>query len=218
MSSFPPVSHLSQSTPDFFRQGKLDKAIEAFQSAIDHNPDDDDAKFNLEYTRDEIRRRHEQSKKQQEQNQNQDQDQQQNQDQQQDQDQQQNQNDEAPQDTDQDGLSDSQEENAQNPTDPKNPDSDGDGLTDAEEDKNKNGQVDKGETDPNKKDTDGDGIGDAQETQAQSDPGNGETSGEETPLTQEQAQRYLDSLGDQEKPLERKRRKGNARRRPTKDW
>ncbi|MEM7481363.1 MAG: tetratricopeptide repeat protein [Acidobacteriota bacterium] len=48
-----------------FRQGKLDEAVAFYQSALEVRPDDEDAKFNLEYTRDEIRRRHEEAQKRQ---------------------------------------------------------------------------------------------------------------------------------------------------------
>lgn len=166
-----------------FRQGRLEDAVERFKAALEIDPDDQDAKFNLEFVRDEIRRRNEEAQKRQ---QDQDKDQQQNQDQQnqdqQNQDQQDQQGDQGQQDqqgdqdqqqgqqgqdSDRDGLPDQAETQAQNPTDPNNPDSDGDGLRDGQEDKNGNGQVDAGETDPNNPDSDGDGVPDGAEEQAQ---------------------------------------------------
>lgn len=73
-----------------YRQGQLEEAVKLYQSALELDPNDQDAKFNLEFVRDEIRRRLEESKKRQEQQQqNQpEQDQQQQQQQQQGQDQQ----------------------------------------------------------------------------------------------------------------------------------
>ena len=50
-----------------FRQGKLDEAVLRYQAALEADPDDADAKFNLEFVRDEIRRRMEEAKKRQEQ-------------------------------------------------------------------------------------------------------------------------------------------------------
>lgn len=76
-----------------YRLGKLDQAINWYKQALELNPSDEDTKFNLEFARDEIRRRHEedqkrqkeQEKKQQNQCQQKKPDQQQEQDQQQDQ-------------------------------------------------------------------------------------------------------------------------------------
>ena len=166
-----------------FRQGKLQEAIEYYQSALDHDPNETDAKFNLEYVRDEIRRRHEEAQKNQ-----QNQDQQQNSDgqQEQNQDQGQKENPNEQEDRDRDGLPDELEKTCDNPTDPGNSDTDGDGIPDGEEDKNKNGQVDPGETDPNKEDTDGDGIPDQQ------DPSPAENSG----ASPEQKDSDQDGLSD----------------------
>jgi Ca-activated chloride channel family protein len=150
-----------------YRQGKLEKAVELYKAALEIDPDDQDAKFNLEFVRDEIRRRHEEAQKRQQEQQQQDQS-----EEQQDQggeqgDQQQPQQEPQQQDTspdrDQDGLSDATERSGENPTDPDNPDTDGDGLADGAEDSNRDGRVDPGETDPNRVDSDGDGVPDAQD-------------------------------------------------------
>ena len=207
-----------------YRQGKLQEAVELYKAALERNPDDEDTKFNLEFVRDEIRRRHEEAqKRQQEQGDQQQQDQQQQGDQQQDQqgDQQQEQQ-QGQQDSDQDGLGDEQERSAQNPTDPQNPDTDGDGLADGQEDQNRNGQVDEGETDPNKPDTDGDGTSDGEEAQQQQQDqqqGAGEQQAEEPEgLTPEEAERYLQSV-EEGLPQQRRRLPPGARRaKPEKDW
>jgi Ca-activated chloride channel family protein len=217
-----------------YRQGRLQDAVELYKSALELDPEDVDSKFNLEFVRDEIRRRHEEAQKRQDQeNQQQQQDQQNESDSQnQDQDQQspqeendQNQDDQGsdasqPQpdqspDSDQDGLPDEIERSGENPTDPENPDSDGDGLPDGAEDLNRNGRVDPQETDPNNPDTDGDGQPDSQDPQGGSASAEdmAETSGT---LTQEEAERYLQALEEGRPVREQPGRSG--RRRTDKDW
>ncbi|MEZ4271015.1 MAG: tetratricopeptide repeat protein [Myxococcota bacterium] len=219
-----------------YRQGKLDVAIQRYQSALELNPEDQDAKFNLEFVRNEVRRRHEENKKRQEdgtqQPKNKDQqpqgDDQQKQDGQQQQDSS-GQNDtsneqpQPPQDSDGDGLSDDQERTAANPTDPNNPDSDGDGLSDGQEDANHNGQIDAQETDPNKRDTDGDGTPDGSEAKGQSadsaQGGEGSqppTDGQPKTLSREDAERTLRGL--QEGRPQHPQRGQPTRQRPEKDW
>lgn len=192
-----------------YRQGRLQEAVELYKAALEVDPDDEDAKFNLEFVRDEIRRRHEEAQKRQQEQQDQ---QQQNESQDESQDSGQQDQDGQPegeeeqqgeqegqqpqpegaQDSDQDGLSDEQEQGAENPTDPSDADSDDDGLADGAEDLNRNGRVDPEETDPNQADTDGDGVPDSQEAQGGSagavDPESLEG------LTPEEAERYLQAL------------------------
>ncbi len=202
-----------------YRQGKLQEAVELFKAALERNPDDEDAKFNLEYVRDEIRRRHEEAQKRQQENP--DQQQQGDQQQQQGDQQQEQQQQQQGQDQDGDGLPDELERSAQNPTDPENPDTDGDGLTDGQEDQDRNGQVDEGETDPNNPDTDGDGTGDAeeaQEQQAQEQGGEPQQAEDQEGLTPEEAERYLQSLEEGLPDQKRRLPKGTRRARPEKDW
>jgi len=47
-----------------YRQGKLDEAIEWYQRALELDPDDEDAKFNLEFAREELKRRINEAQKQ----------------------------------------------------------------------------------------------------------------------------------------------------------
>ena len=47
-----------------YRQGRLGEAVELYRAALELDPDDEDAKFNLEFVRDEIRRRQEEAQKQ----------------------------------------------------------------------------------------------------------------------------------------------------------
>ncbi len=220
-----------------YRAGKLEDALKTYERVLDTNPDDPDAKFNIEFVRDEIRRRHEEQKDrqnqqeqqgqnqqqsgdQQQQNQEQSNDQQQEQQEQQEQSGEQQPSDGEQQDSDKDGLSDELEKSAQNPTDPNNPDTDGDGVPDGQEDKNQNGKVDKEETDPTQKDTDKDGTPDSAEPQhAAGQQGGGSKDGQknERKLSPEEAQRYLQSLED-DKPVNPKRARKGGRRRVEKDW
>jgi Ca-activated chloride channel family protein len=213
-----------------YRQGKLPEAIDYYMESLDLNPEDEDAKFNLEFVRDEIRRRHEEAQKRQDQQQQQNpqpQDQQQQDDQQQQEqgeEEQQQQNESQPsdeqqsqggQDSDQDGLPDEVEQSGQNPTDPQNPDTDGDGLPDGAEDLNRNGQLDPQETDPNNPDSDGDGVTDAEESSVGSAGPQGEPQ-EVEGLTPEEAERYLQAL--EEGRPERELPAGTKRSRNKKDW
>lgn len=217
-----------------FRQGKLEEAVELYKGALEIDPDDEDAKYNLEFVRNEIRRRHEEQQKRQEEQQNQQGEDGQQQEQpgeqgeqgeQQEQSQQGNDGQQGGQDSDQDGLPDQVEKGAENPTDPQNPDTDGDGLADGQEDINRNGRVDEGETDPNKQDTDGDGTADGQDqqpTENQQPPEQaegGDAQAQEAPdeLTPEEAERYLQSLEEGRPEPARPDQRGR-RGRPAKDW
>ncbi len=201
-----------------YRQGRLEDAIGYYQATLDLAPDDQDAKFNLEFVRDEIRRRHEEAQKEKRPPQEgQDQPQQdQPQDGQEPEGQEQGQ---SPEDRDGDGLPDQLERSAANPTDPENPDTDGDGLADGAEDANRNGQVDPGETDPTNPDTDGDGVADGAEARRPEggEPAPRPAAGAPEPLSQEEAERYLQAL-EEGRPRERHPAQPGQRTRPDKDW
>lgn len=211
-----------------YRQGKLEEAVERYQRVLDLRPDDEDAKFNLEFVRDEIRRRHEEAQKRQQQQQ---QPQEQSQEEQGDQqpheepaeqpgDQEQSEPQEAgaqqPEDRDGDGLPDAVERSGANPTDPENPDSDGDGLRDGEEDRNRNGAVDEGETDPNRADSDGDGRSDGEEHGASGAAQQAAATESLEGMTEEEAMRYLQAL-EEGRPDNRPARPGRPVR-VEKDW
>ncbi|MEM7052171.1 MAG: tetratricopeptide repeat protein [Acidobacteriota bacterium] len=188
-----------------FRQGRLEDAVELYKQALEINPDDEDAKFNLEYTRDEIRRRHEEAqKRQQEQQQQGDQGQQGDQQQQGDQgqegeqeqsgDQQQeggeqeagDQGEDSSQGEEQPPADEPQEaggdDNSQSPG-AQGPDQDGDGLPDETERSGAN------PTDPENPDTDGDGLPDGAEDldrdgerdEGETDPNQRDTDGDGIP-------------------------------------
>lgn len=195
-----------------YRQGQLDEAIRLYDAALDLAPSDEDAKYNLEFVREEKKRRQEEAEKRRQQ--------------QRDQQEQDQQGSSAPgaegagqgqqeagegSDRDQDGLSDRLEEEGRNPTDPQSPDTDGDGLLDGEEDANHNGALDPGETDPNRADTDGDGVADGAEARDG-------TAGEERregAMSEAEAARLLDAL-EEGKP-HRRAPAGRARA-GEKDW
>ena len=216
-----------------YRASRLNEALDYYAAALDIDPEDEDARHNLEFVRREIERRKEQQQQQQQQN---SQDSQDNQDQSQDQqeqngdgsEQQENKSsdNESPQDEpdqqgtpdsqrdsggsdeDQDGLTDEQERNAENPTDPSNPDTDGDGRMDGEEDANGNGRVDPNETDPN--------VPEQHEGERQAQ---NEASAEPTParMTPEEAQRFLQAL-QEKRPKGEQRKSKAASLKQEKDW
>ena len=203
-----------------YRQGRLLEAIDGYVRALDLNPDDEDAKFNLEFVREEVRRRQEEAQ-QRPQNQQQDQ---QPEDQQGEggEDQRQDGDDGSqgqPQDSDRDGdgLPDEVERLGQNPTDPANPDTDGDGKLDGEEDANRNGQVDPGESDPNVPEGDESSRGQAEEPREEQDGDQAEGPTPGRQMTEAEAERYLQSL-EEERPADPKRAKSASRVRVEKDW
>ncbi len=116
-----------------YRQGNLEDAVDFYMASLEANPDDLDAKFNLEFVRDEMRRRQQQNQD----NQNQQQDEQQPEEQQQeDQGAQQQQEgdqgqDEQPPDQEQDPDDQGQDQQPEGGEGPQ--ESDGDGIPDAEE-------------------------------------------------------------------------------------
>ncbi len=221
-----------------YRQGRLEEAVELYKAALEVDPDDEDAKFNLEFVREEIRRRLEQARQREQQQQGQQDGQnqqetegdggQQPQDQEgqeqepQDGQQQGEQDTERQQqpggaDSDGDGLPDATERQGANPTDPADPDSDGDSLPDGAEDSNRNGRVDAGETDPNRADSDGDGVPDAADPDTPAGTvAAAQAEGDPGGLTPEEAERYLQALED---GRPQQRRPGDRRAtRPRKDW
>ncbi len=213
-----------------YRQGRLTDAIDDYMAALDLAPDDEDAKFNLEFVREEIRRRQEQQQQQQQQKQQeQESEDQRNPQDQQDQDG--SENDDAakqqPQsesagdaDQDQDGLPDEVERIGRNPTDPSNRDTDGDGKADGEEDLNRNGQVDPGETDPNVADPGNDDqqAGEENEpTDAADREGGSSAPVGARPLSPEEAARFLQAL-EEHRPANPKSKTKARSLRVEKDW
>lgn len=56
-----------------YRQGQLEEAVKAYEAALAIDPDDEDARYNLEFVREEIRRRLEEAKQREQQQQQQEQ-------------------------------------------------------------------------------------------------------------------------------------------------
>ena len=200
-----------------YRQGKLDEALQAYQKTLELNPDDKEANYNLEFVRDEIRRRHEEAQKNQDQQQQQ---QQQQQDQQQNQDGQENNQDEP-----QNSMSDDPEHQRQGdePDAPQEANPPEDGATDQPEGQAEPQQGD--EPQPDQEGQDGNAAAEqeqndtTQEQDGQAQEGqSGESdapTGQEQALTPEEAQRYLDALDPDRPPTRKRARKG---RRSRKDW
>lgn len=226
-----------------YRQGRMEEAVEHYRDALELDPDDEDAKINLELVQRELRRREQPSQQQPQQGEGEPQQDQQGQNQQSQGEQSQGgSQDERPQDPSQqsqeeessgesgrprpegpdqdgDGLPDELERQAENPTDPNNPDTDGDGLQDGAEDLNANGRVDPQETDPNRRDTDGDGVPDGREPQQQSPGAAQPVPGEvREGLTEEEALRYLMALEESRPPHKPADARAAQAGRPSKDW
>jgi Ca-activated chloride channel family protein len=172
-----------------YRQNRLEDAVDFYMASLEANPADLDAKFNLEFVREEMRRR---------QQQNQDgQDQQQNEQQEQEQEdqgaQQQSEGDhgreEQPSDQEQDPGDQGQGEQPQGGESPQ--DSDGDGTPDAED------------SEPQTDSPENGNQGRSQEQQ----PG----------MTPEEAERYLQAL-EEGRPDPTRRGQRGRRSRLAKDW
>lgn len=189
-----------------YRQGKLQEAIERYQAALEINPNDEDAKFNLEFVRDEIRRRHEEAQKQQQNQQQQQQDQQQQQQQQEQQDAQSDEQQGEEQQASQDPSAGEENEQQQDPQeqDPQEQDQDSASASDP--------------TEPQ----DQPGAGEAQQAQQQQPPDDGQQ-GQAQPaegqgMSPEEAERYLQAL-EEGRPQGDQRKARPARRgRHAKDW
>ena len=203
-----------------YRQGKLDEALEAYQKTVELNPEDKDANYNLEFVRDEIRRRHEEAQKNQEQNPNQNQ-----QNQQQEQNGEQNQDgDQQDQQEPQNSMSDDPEHprESEEPDAPQDANPEQDGATDQPE---ANPEPQPGEEPkPEEQGQEGSAGQEQEAEQPQQEEGqaqdgvsnqDGTQEGKERALTPEEAQRYLDALDPDRPPTQKRARKG---RRSRKDW
>lgn len=197
-----------------YRQGRLEESVGLYQDALALDPDDQDAKYNLEFVQREIERRRQQAQERQQQPQQKDEQQQQQQQQRE-----QQQEGQEGEDGDRDGLPDRQEREAENPTDPNDPDTDGDGRRDGEEDRNRNGKVDPGETDPNQPDSPPSGEGgaeDQQQGEGQQQPAPSGQAGERS-MSPEEAARFLQGL-DEKRPADPKRGRVARRAPGGKPW
>ena len=174
-----------------YRQGQLEDAVDFYMASLEANPDDLDAKFNLEFVREEMRRR---------QQQNQDsQDQQQNEQQEQDEDQQ-----------DQGAQQQSEGDQGQDEQ-----------PSGQEQDPGDQGQGQQPQGGESPQDSDGDGIPDAEDPDTQDEGPEGGSQGrprEPQPgMTPEEAERYLQAL-EEGRPDPTRRGQRGRRSRLAKDW
>ncbi len=182
-----------------FRQGKLEDAVKLYQGALDLDPNDQDAKFNLEFTRNEIRRRIEENKQRQEQQPQNSPDQNQDPNQSQDQEQSQDpgQSQDEPQEDGQKGKPEQEE------SDQKQQGEEGQDGDQERQQQQEPGQ-DQGQQAPPQP--------------GEEEQGQGEATGEARPssLTPEQAEQLLNSLSEGEP--KKKQRGKPVRARGGKDW
>ena len=173
-----------------YRQGKLEDAIDFYRASLEANPDDVDAKFNLEFVREELMRRQQQNQGGQNRNENEEQEEQEEQQQEGEGAQQQP---EQPEDQAGQGQSpEGQQQQDEQPEGGESPrDSDGDGIPDAE---------------------DSEPQSDESESGSQGDP-------RELPpgMTPEEAERYLQAL-EEGRPDPTRRGQRGRRSRQAKDW
>jgi Ca-activated chloride channel homolog len=182
-----------------FRQGKLQEALTHYQDALAQAPDDEDAKYNLDYVRKEIKRRMEEQKKRQEEQQNQPQEGQENQDQQgenqkqQNQDGQQNQDQEGQKPQDQDGQKGQDEQQ--------------------KEDEQQDGQPPQGEGENQEQQQE-----QALEQEKEGGGGRLEEQASEGEMSEQEAQRWLSTLKGDRKEYLKKKLKGQRTYQVEKDW
>lgn len=174
----------------YYRQGKLQEAVAAYQKAIDLDPKDEDAKANLEFVREEIKRRIEEQKQRNEQQQQQ-QNQQQGDEKKDDKKQQQDQN--------QDKKEGQQKQ-------------DQDGKQQAEEEKKDQEQQSAGAEEQKEKQDKKDGEQAASAAKAEQDKNGAEK------MSEEEAARWLSTLKEDRKDYLKKRLQGGRQYRVEKDW
>ena len=174
-----------------FRQGKLDDAVDFYMASLEANPDDLDAKFNLEFVREELER------------------------QQQNEGGQEQQQDQEEQEREQEGQGEQQQDQADHGGEGESSDPQQD-----QGDEGENEQPESRDGTP-EADSDGDGIPDASDPDSQADgSGNGEQgSPRESPpgMTPEEAERYLQAV-EEGRPDPTRRGQRGRRSRQAKDW
>ena len=174
-----------------YRQGKLEEATAFYQKALELDPKDEDARFNLEFVREEIKRRMNQARERQENEQKQEQEKQQ---------QQQGSSSQNPQA--------SQDLEKQKPGEEKN-------AQEGEEQPRRDSQGQEQEPQP---------LEAAAGEERKEPPASGQELGstaEAAPMTHEEAERWLNSLDDEQKELAEqqiRRALGPGRPRSGKDW
>jgi len=174
-----------------YRQDKLEDAVDFYVASLEANPDDLDAKFNLEFVREEMRQRQQQNQDGQDQQQNEQQDQEQEQD-------------------DQGAQQQSEGDHGQEEQ-----------PSGQEQDPGDQGQDRQPQGGEDPRDSDGDGSPDAEDPEPQSDePRSGSQGRPREPrpgMTPEEAERYLQAL-EEGRPDPTRRGQRGRRSRLAKDW
>lgn len=174
-----------------YRQGKLEDAIDFYRASLEANPDDVDAKFNLEFVREELMRRQQQNQGGQNRNENEDQE-------------------------DQEEQAQQEGEGAQ-----QQPEQPEDQAGEGKSPEGQQQQDERPEGGESPRDSDGDGIPDAEDSEPQSDESESGSQGDprEMPpgMTPEEAERYLQAL-EEGRPDPTRRGQRGRRSRQAKDW
>ncbi len=184
-----------------FRLGKLDEAIDWYKRSLEIDPNDEDTKFNLEFVRDEIRRRHEEDQKRQA-----EQKKQPNQQCDRKPPEQQKQPDEnQPEQQPQSDKNQSEQPTNEQQNQPQEPQPDRNEPDEPPQQPEQAAQAEPGRDEKDEKKDD--------------QPATGGAQAKMQPMTPEEAERYLQALSeDRKKHLEKQRAKLGSRARPAKDW
>ena len=177
-----------------YRQDKLEDAVDFYRASLEANPDDLDAKFNLEFVREELRQRQQRNQG--------GQDRQQDEQDQQDQDQERQ---------DRDGQGEQQQPDDSDRSEGEQPS--------GQQDPGDRGRDDRPQGAEDPRDSDGDGSPDAPQPQADGrESGSRDEPGEPPPgMTPEEAERYLQAL-EEGRPDPTRRGQRGRRSRQAKDW
>ena len=196
-----------------FRQGKLEEAIEYYKKALEIDPNDQDAKHNLEFAREELKRRineaKETEKKQQEQKQNQEQKQQ---EQNQQKDQQNNQGQQQDQNKQQE---EKQQQSQQQQQEQKQEEQKG-----ASQQEQKEQQAQAGEQKPEEQPPAQGQSGSPENKQAEKSEEGQALPQKAQPMTKEEADQWLNSIEENRDKFAKKkaRESVSGQYRPEKDW
>ncbi len=176
-----------------YRRGRLGEAIDLYMASLEVNPDDLDTKFNLEFVREELKKRQQQQQNQDANDQNQDQDQE----------------EQSQEGAEQQSEDSSQDEGEQ----PEDQQQDRGGQDSSRAPESQDGQ--------DREDSDADGIPDATDPPPEGEgPDQGGQGGPQEPpegMTPEEAERYLQALDEGRLDPNRRAQRGRASRQE-KDW
>ena len=199
-----------------FQLGKLQESIQFYEKALELDPNDDDAKHNIEYVREEIKRRIEEQKQRQQQNQQpQNQDQNQEQDQNNQQQNEQNQQQAQDQKKQNDSQQNQQQQNqaSENQEEGKESQQDQETAEGSDQDDSQNEQ--QGQA-AKESDQDTEDKQENQEDMASAGNADDGSTGEQ--MSEEEAMRWLSTLNSDRKEFLKKKFKGKRGYQVEKDW